>query len=366
HRLESLKSLSAECKFTQWSSRNPEKIPLTLRTETTKVRFMRPNLIRLERSLNYNERGESGWHRVPNFQTIAINRETEWRIHGFSREYERWAADPAKPGIGVPTASLLDGFFSSEESQVNRVRAFKKEHLLISLTLEPHQVIHFVHGDVGSEATWDEHLTIGKDGLIHRIEAVKSDRTVHRLSVLTQVSLNPKFKPESFAYQPPASFHPYVYKDLPARTLPIGSIAPDFTIQTQDGKPLRFADYRGKVVVLDFWATWCGPCMQAFPHTSSIARKYRDKGVVVLAVDVGDPVDLFKAWIPRHPELAVIFAIDPAGIKGKGIDTRLYKVSGIPTQYVIGADGKIVAALVGYDGDGGAALEKAVQKACGV
>lgn len=133
--------------------------------------------------------------------------------------------------------------------------------------------------------------------------------------------------------------------------LAAGTDAPDFTVQNKSGSPLKLSDYKGKVVVLDFWATWCGPCQRSLPHTNEVAGKFADKNVVVLAVNVWDTKIAFDGWIPKHPEYSSItFALDPTQQHGQDVATRLYKVSGIPTQYVIGKDGKIQTSFVGYGG----------------
>ena len=131
--------------------------------------------------------------------------------------------------------------------------------------------------------------------------------------------------------------------------LPAGAAAPDFTVQDKAGHPLSLASYKGKVVVLDFWATWCGPCQRSLPHTNAVAKQFAGKDVVVLAVNVWDTKTAFDGWLPKHPEYdAITFALDPTTQHGQDVATRLYKVSGIPTQYVIGKDGKIQTSFVGY------------------
>jgi thiol-disulfide isomerase/thioredoxin len=136
----------------------------------------------------------------------------------------------------------------------------------------------------------------------------------------------------------------------PKPLLADGTQAPNFTVQDQDGKSITLSDYRGKVIVLDFWATWCGPCQESLPHTNKVAEEYKGKNVVVLAVNVWDTPKAFQAWLPQHTaDAALAFAIDPTP-NGKDVATTLYHVSGIPTQYVIAPDGKIVKSFVGYGG----------------
>ncbi len=149
-------------------------------------------------------------------------------------------------------------------------------------------------------------------------------------------------------------------------TLGAGAVAPDFTMLTVDGKEMRLADFKGKVVILDFWATWCGPCIASFPHTQKVAAKYKDQGVVVVASGTSDTIAKFKEWIPknspRYPDL--VWAFDPhergAATFAERASSKLYHVSGIPTQFVIGRDGKIVATIVGNGGEGDTRTEGAL------
>jgi len=79
-----------------------------------------------------------------------------------------------------------------------------------------------------------------------------------------------------------------------------GSAAPDFASLDRAGAEVRLADHRGKVVVLDFWATWCGPCKAALPHVQDLATKYRDQGVVVIASCTSDARGAFDKWLQQN------------------------------------------------------------------
>ena len=175
--------------------------------------------------------------------------------------------------------------------------------------------------------------------------------------LFTDWKLNAPIDEAKFAYAPPATATLYA----PPKLLADGTLAPEFTANDKDGNPIKLSDYKGKVVVLDFWATWCGPCQMSLPHTTKIAKQYADKGVTVLAVNVWDKPDAFQAWLPKHPEYSTLhFAIDPSKDDAKGIATGLYGVSGIPTQYIIGKDGRVIKSIVGYE-EGGTALEDALK-----
>ena len=120
----------------------------------------------------------------------------------------------------------------------------------------------------------------------------------------------------------------------------IGSPAPDFTEKDTNGKPVRLSDFRGKYVLLDFWASWCGPCRKENPNVVKAYNKYKDRNFTIISVSL----DQTKA-----PWLA---AIEKDGLYWthvsdlKGFDdaaATLYEVHAIPVNYLIDPDGKIIA-----------------------
>jgi len=149
---------------------------------------------------------------------------------------------------------------------------------------------------------------------------------------------------------------PAVAQDGPG-LLPNGAAAPDFVSIDAAGKDVRLSDFPGKVVVLDFWATWCGPCIQSLPHVQDVAKAHKDAGVVVLAVCTSDTRAKFDAWVKdnaaKYPD--VVFTCDPFDRGSKRFDDRasskLYRVSGLPTKFVIGKDGRVAMGIVGSDDD---------------
>jgi thiol-disulfide isomerase/thioredoxin len=151
-----------------------------------------------------------------------------------------------------------------------------------------------------------------------------------------------------------------ITKAIPAATGPSGAEkvmlakgakAPAFTVKDAKGAKASLASYRGKVVVLDFWSTWCGPCQESLPSTNEVAAKYKSKGVVFLAVNVWDHQKDFNDWLPKHKQLSSLhFLIDPSS-QSHDVASKLYNVSGIPTQYVIDRNGRVVGSVVGYGGD---------------
>ena len=162
------------------------------------------------------------------------------------------------------------------------------------------------------------------------------------------------------AFQPPKARAPEAKVEM----LQPGVMAPDFAMTMRDGKQVKLSDFRGKVVVLDFWATWCGPCVAAMPHVQEIADHYKDQGVIVLASCTSDERSKFDAWVDSKTQdyPNVLFAFDPLEKSADRASRKLYGVSGIPQQFVIDKDGKVVAEVGGYR-KGEVLLDAALAKA---
>jgi thiol-disulfide isomerase/thioredoxin len=121
-----------------------------------------------------------------------------------------------------------------------------------------------------------------------------------------------------------------------AATPAAGHLAPDFTRPSLDGKPLKLSAYRGKVVLLNFWATWCGPCIAEIPKFSEWQTKYAAQGLQIVGVSMDDdhaPVDKFnRKYKPTYP---IVMGDERLGNQYGG-------VLGLPISYLIGADGKVI------------------------
>ena len=135
----------------------------------------------------------------------------------------------------------------------------------------------------------------------------------------------------------------------------VGMDAPDFALQTlRDDKEITLSSLKGKVVVLDFWATWCAPCVAGLPTVDKVTSELKDKGVVFYAVDLQEKAEKVKTFIDKKGWKF------PVLMDGKGDVARAYRVSGIPHSVVIGKDGKIKNVHIGFGG--AEALEKQLRE----
>ncbi len=135
-----------------------------------------------------------------------------------------------------------------------------------------------------------------------------------------------------------------------------GAAAPDFTQLDPSGKPVKLSDFRGKYVLLDFWASWCGPCRRENPNVVKAYNAYKDKGFTVLGVSLDKPADREK-WLA---------AIEKDGLPWTQVSdlkawdneaAKLYEVNAIPMNFLIDPNGNIIAKYLRGD-----ALEAALKK----
>jgi cytochrome c biogenesis protein CcmG/thiol:disulfide interchange protein DsbE len=135
--------------------------------------------------------------------------------------------------------------------------------------------------------------------------------------------------------------------------------APDVALQTLEGASVRLADFKGKVVVVDFWASWCPPCKTSFPELDKLSRDYKAKGVEVLAVNLDERRKDADAFLGAHPHtMAVLF--DP-----KGASPLAFGVKGMPSSFVLDREGNIRFTHLGYSGDVGAIYRGEIQQLLG-
>jgi thiol-disulfide isomerase/thioredoxin len=120
---------------------------------------------------------------------------------------------------------------------------------------------------------------------------------------------------------------------------------PDVVLQQADGTPVPLAAYEGKVLLIDFWASWCIPCKTSFPALDAIFREYKARGLEVLAVNLDEQRRQADAFLSAHPhQMPVLF--DP-----KGAAPLAFGVKGMPTSFLIDKTGTIRFTHMGYSGN---------------
>jgi len=120
-------------------------------------------------------------------------------------------------------------------------------------------------------------------------------------------------------------------------------LAPDFTLNTFDGQEITLSQLKGKVVLLDFWATWCAPCRESIPHLIQLYKDHRESGfeLVGMNVDRGD-VEVVRRYI-QSMDIPYPIVSTPEEV------VRAYRVTGIPATFLIDKEGKIRERITGFN-----------------
>ncbi|QUM81545.1 TlpA family protein disulfide reductase [Moritella sp. 5] len=120
------------------------------------------------------------------------------------------------------------------------------------------------------------------------------------------------------------------------------SQAPTFVLPGIDNTQVNLEDYRGKVVLVDFWASWCTPCIRSFPWMEEMVEKYGEKGFVVIAINMDQESILATKFLQRYPNKLTI-AFDP-----QGVVAEQYEIMGLPNSFILNKKGEIVYKHIGF------------------
>jgi peroxiredoxin/outer membrane lipoprotein-sorting protein len=293
----------------------------TRKTALSKIAVSQPGKLRMEIT-------GSGERRI-----LISNGKTRWTFFPESNEYTSVpAGDAAFPVSILGSYALLDQVRGPARiTGVGRVGETDCTIVTLGSNDDHRRMlwIDFKTNFVRKEESKDISLTEGGKFSQSSVTTFSVARTVDNLDAAL------------FSFDPSkahASERMQLQKDAPATS--IGSVAPDFVLPNLQGKEVRLSDLRGKVVILDFWATWCPSCRSAMPDLELIHRQFRDKGLVVLGIDDESPEE--QSAFLRKFEYSIASLVDSEKKIG-----NLYHVGGIPTTILIGADGKITAYDVG-------------------
>jgi thiol-disulfide isomerase/thioredoxin len=141
----------------------------------------------------------------------------------------------------------------------------------------------------------------------------------------------------------------------PVESPMVGKPAPQLELDMLDGTKVSLADLRGKTVVLDFWATWCGPCVASLPRVMEVTAGF-DDDVLLIAVNQQEDPDTVKAFLASHDWDNLTVALDRDMVGGKS-----YRVEGIPHTVVIDPEGLVRNVHVGASADLATALSKEIE-----
>jgi peroxiredoxin len=118
----------------------------------------------------------------------------------------------------------------------------------------------------------------------------------------------------------------------------------DYTLKDMLGRDVKLSAFKGKVIILDFWATWCAPCKVEIPGFVDLQQRYGDKGLAILGVSADDPIEKLKPFADEYKMNYPVFV----GLGRDDIQDEYGPMWALPTTFVIGRDGKVCSRHTGY------------------
>lgn len=132
----------------------------------------------------------------------------------------------------------------------------------------------------------------------------------------------------------------FVSKVEKLKAVQVGETAPDFSIPSVDGKTIKLSDYRGKYLLIDFWASWCGPCREENPNVVKAYNKFKDKNFTILGISLDKDKQAWQGAI-KQDGLIWDHASELKDFEGEVV--RLYQIEAIPSSFLLDPNGKIIA-----------------------
>ena len=141
-----------------------------------------------------------------------------------------------------------------------------------------------------------------------------------------------------------------------AAALEVGSQLPAFTLSDRNGKQIELSSFKGKVVLVDFWASWCGSCKRSLPWLNTLQETYGKDGFQVVAINVDSNPAKAQALL-RTVQESVVVALDP-----EGNSAERFNVSSMPSSFLIGRDGTVRSVQRGFSNEEQSAIEKGLER----
>ncbi|HEX4997195.1 MAG TPA: redoxin family protein [Terriglobia bacterium] len=310
---------------------------------------------------------------VGSVQTLMVSDgETTWTYRPATRQYSKIAAAPGAGGVAAEL-NLLDvlAFFEDRKS----ARTISSETLTLdgrrydcwvvvsNLRIPPEAAMG---GQVsgGVLTSWiDKQLRLPVQETVvynYRVApaagAAPIEYSARIVQMIRALRTDEDLSPELFAFAPPADAteQPALMPTVASNSTPpsavnsgrvdfTGKDAPTFSLMDLDGKPYSLDSLKGKTVLLDFWATWCGPCKRSLPVLEKLHQQYSPAGLTILGVDVGEDRSTVTTFLKANPMPYPIALGSEFGI------LTAYSIQVIPTYVLIGPDGKVVAQQFGFN-----------------
>lgn len=272
-----------------------------------------------------------------------------------------WEARLPGPGaelLGMGDALRVEGMLTPD---------YLRADPEVQLSLLPDQSVAGVacrkvlvlHGSTPDGSVAEEWLIGVEDHLPREIRRSYASKgvEVHELLSLDRISFPSEFAAGFFLLTPPEGWRLEPYGDThhhPDTLVAVGAMAPAFRLRDPSGKQHELNQYRGRIVVLDFWATWCQPCLATMPSLQALTQRFREEPVTILGLDTWD--DGSPAEYMRSKGYTYTLLLEADDVAAH------YGVEGLPTIVVIDEAGKVLAVHVGHDPELATSLGELIER----
>ncbi len=206
----------------------------------------------------------------------------------------------------------------------------------------PADAVNVKFNNNDAEITWyfdrETHYPIQR---VRRFTSADGD-DVQSVLKISNIVTGVKVDDDTFKIVPPEGTSVEQMGGRPPSPFGVGDVAPDWTLEDGDGVESSLADYRGRLLVLNFWATWCPHCQNAIPAMQRLHDEYKDRGVAILGINCRERIGVDPVRFVRDQGFDY-----PILVAGGAVASR-YGVRGIPAFFVIGPDGRLLHRSVGF------------------
>ena len=336
----------------------------------SRVSFRKPNLLRIENTSSGD--ASRTFTLVSDGKMRTLVRGKTFESRALSGEMTQMWTEALSNGTGFAIPMMLQGKSVIGELRKMAQQAPGAANMKMNVTLPAPmtvggEMLSGIKFNLSSDKPLKNntvvHFWFGADGLLRRVttsDVSSTNRRFESTEVISNQQLSPTFASNAFAFnatglkdaskaadppEEPAYFDPRVK---------VGAQPFAFSAKTLNGQTISPAKYRGKVLIMDFWATWCGPCVAALPELQATYNKYHSKGVEVVGISLDEDKSALTSFIKTNKMPW------PQVFDGKGWESRvpgIYGVKAIPFLLIVGKNGKIAAVNPRED------LEGAVKRA---
>ncbi len=294
--------------------------------------------------------------------------ETTWVYSSAAKQYVRIPAahGPAAligaMGIKIPDLSSVHASYQTTGEQSIEINGQKYECWMVEMQIGELTVPLPQAGPSGQNDTapkmtgavmtsWiDKKLGIEvQTTFAVKMEIAGTEVQMHQRMVKKNIKIDQPVDEALFTFTPPSGCKEVKELNLFGPAAPkadlAGKPAPAFEVKSIGGESFSLSVLQGKPVLLDFWATWCAPCRKSMPALEKIALEYKNTGLVILGVNIGEDRKIVEEFLKKTP-LGY-----PAVMSGESRILESYQVTAYPTFILIGRDGKIIASQIGFGGE---------------